>query len=240
MPIRHKKVGGNIKQLLQKYYGNLVDDLEVVEADFRLPLMPRPSEIRNGKSGDPCECPLSLCARRQYEIRVVATFRNVAYLDFPSKKDGKKRLHRFHLPPATAEFVNRKDTEQTIEPGKVYYLEPVGKNSTLRAQAKRDAIYRRKRAPDQSEIVQLAKNAGQNRARLEIEEERLKEVKASERPGSEPVKMALRRVADAKARLRENVNRAAALRIRLKREKTTRPATRAKIMTRINTMHDCA
>jgi hypothetical protein len=197
-----------VRKHLAKVFGGIVNDLTIIEADFKMMVTPTAQHFRKGRPGDPFHCPLALANRDEHGCKVTAVYNTSAYMDLPCA-DGERRIHRFLVPRATSEAIHAVDKRRRrkLKPGTVYFFNPVSKSTTLEASYLRGKKSNRARNQQARRTVVRAaayeRTARDAQAALDGVRERVKRLKMTEKPASERLRMAQAMLDAAKSRAQE-------------------------------------
>lgn len=197
------KPRGVIHKKLRAAFGAL----EVVEATMPLRLQPMPCDVEGATVKDPTNCVFARTAHRQYGATMVIFWKSVAYVDLVGA-DGVRRVERFIVPAATLDLIEKFDRGEPFAEGRAFELLPPPLGKTRAHKNAKNAKNRKlPKVRAKRKVARLTRTVIDQRAKLEQTEERLREIRATEKPNSPKVKLAAARVKDASTRLKETTKK---------------------------------
>jgi len=207
----HNKFIKNLKALRKRYLVPLgFGDIEIVDArePLRLQPIPRDAERAKGHEREGDKCVLAQTGMRQYSTRFVLVQKYFAYAILLDT-DGVWRCFRYVVDSATRREIELFDRGRPFNVGRAFVLKvPTGNNRLDTRKAATQA--RRERYPTRHEIYdarQKRSNAEKKLSpaigRLELAQERLRDLERTEKPRSVRFTAASQRVVAARNEVRD-------------------------------------
>jgi hypothetical protein len=201
--IRQSKLSGSIASKIRIEFGNL----EVVDGDDPIRLMPRQCDIEGAVQKDPTRCVFARCAKRMYGATKVIFWKTSCYVDMPGT-DGVRRVERRKVSDRNREALELFDRGGEFKEGDAFTFYPYTGRRTMKRMKMDSRAYRNsklgKAAIKASNATDIRKRA---EARLKLVTEKLATARASEKRGSKVLHSAVKQVAAVRKTLKNAVIR---------------------------------